>query len=95
VELHRAAYRRIASTGTNLVARGPLTDTEQLAHLAADIEPYLSADGTKVWSLMQLERRLHPEAHRRRRGGCLDRRRTPAADTEQLDDAGDRREAFP
>jgi hypothetical protein len=44
---------------------------------------------------MQLERRLRPEAYRRRRGGYLDRRRTPAADAEQLDDAGHRREAFP
>jgi hypothetical protein len=36
--------------------------------LAANVEPYTCADGTKVWSLMQLERQLQPEAYRRRRG---------------------------
>ena len=30
--------------------------------------------------LMQLERQLRPEAYGRRRGGYVDRRRTPAAD---------------
>jgi hypothetical protein len=48
--------------------------------LAAKVEPYLRADGTRIWSLMQLERQLRPEAYRRRRGGYLDRRRIPAAD---------------
>ena len=43
---------------------------------AANVEPYLRADGTRIWSLMQLERQLRPEAYRRRRGGYLDRRRT-------------------
>ena len=45
--------------------------------LAADIEPYRRADDTEVWSLMQLERQLRPEAYRTRRGGYLDRRRNP------------------
>jgi hypothetical protein len=44
--------------------------------LAAEVEPYLRADGTRIWSLVQLERQLRPEAYRRRRGGYLDRRRT-------------------
>jgi hypothetical protein len=43
---------------------------------AAKVEPYIRADGTRVWSLMQLERRLRPEVYGRRRGGYLDRRRT-------------------
>jgi hypothetical protein len=43
---------------------------------AANVEPYLRADGTRVWSLMQLERQLRPGAYGRRRGGYLDRRRT-------------------
>jgi hypothetical protein len=43
---------------------------------AANVEPYLSADGTRIWSLMQLERQLRPGAYGRRRGGYLDRRRT-------------------
>ena len=48
--------------------------------LAANVEPYIRADGTKVWSLMQLERQLQPEAYRRRRGGYIDRRRTRSGD---------------
>jgi hypothetical protein len=44
--------------------------------VAAKVEPYLRADGTTIWSLMQLERQLRPQAYGRRRGGCLDRRRT-------------------
>jgi hypothetical protein len=34
-----------------------------------------------VWSLMQLERELRPEAYGTRRGGYLDRRRNPTVDT--------------
>jgi hypothetical protein len=49
---------------------------------AAKIEPYVRADGTRVWSLMQLERQLRPEAYGRRRGGYIDRRRTPVADAQ-------------
>jgi hypothetical protein len=55
-------------------------DLATIRELAANIEPYLRADGTRIWSLMQLERQLRPEAYRRRRGGYLDRRRIPAAD---------------
>jgi hypothetical protein len=55
-------------------------DLATIRELAADIQPYVRADGTEVWSLMLLERQLRPEAYRRRRGGYLDRRRTRAAD---------------
>ena len=55
-------------------------DLATVCKLAAKVEPYLRADGTKVWSLMQLERQLRPEAYRRRRGGYLDRRRTRSGD---------------
>jgi hypothetical protein len=48
--------------------------------LAAKVEPYIRADGTRIWSLMQLAWQLRPEAYGRRRGGYLDRRRTSAAD---------------
>jgi ketosteroid isomerase-like protein len=48
--------------------------------LAAQVEPYLRADGTRIWSLMQLERQLRPAAYRRRRGGYLDRRHAPTTD---------------
>ena len=39
---------------------------------------YLRVDGTKVWSLMQLERHLHPDAYGRVRGGYIARRRPRA-----------------
>jgi hypothetical protein len=55
-------------------------DLATIRELAANVEPYLRADGTRVWSLMQLERQLRPEAYRRRRGGYLDHRRIRAAD---------------
>jgi hypothetical protein len=55
-------------------------DLATVRELAATVEPDVRADGTRVWSLMQLERRLRPEAYGRRRGGYLDRRRTPTAD---------------
>ena len=55
-------------------------DLATVRELAATVEPYIRADGTEVWSLMQLERKLRPEAYRRRRGGYVDRRQTPAAD---------------
>jgi len=51
-------------------------DLATISEAAANVEPYLRADGTRIWSLMQLERQLRPEAYGRRRGGYLDRRRT-------------------
>jgi hypothetical protein len=54
-------------------------DLATVRELAANVEPYIRADGSRIWSLMQLERQLRPEAYGRRRGGYLDRRQTPAA----------------
>jgi hypothetical protein len=51
-------------------------DLATIHKAAANVEPYLRADGTRIWSLMQLERQLRREAYGRRRGGYLDRRRT-------------------
>jgi hypothetical protein len=51
-------------------------DLVTVRELAAKVEPYLRADGTRIWSLTQLERQLRPEVYGRRRGGYLDRRRT-------------------
>jgi hypothetical protein len=51
-------------------------DLATLHELATKVEPYLRADGTRIWSLTQLERQLRPEVYGRRRGGYLDRRRT-------------------
>jgi hypothetical protein len=50
-------------------------DLVTVRELAAKVEPYLRADGTRIWSLTQLERQLRPEMYGRRRGGYLDRRR--------------------
>ena len=51
-------------------------DLTTIQAVAANVEPYICADGTRIWSLMQLERQLRPEVYARRRGGFLDRRRT-------------------
>jgi hypothetical protein len=51
-----------------------------VCELAANVEPYIRADGTRIWSLMQLERQLRPEAYGLRRGGYVDRRRIPTSD---------------
>jgi hypothetical protein len=51
-------------------------NTIQLA--ATHIEPYVRIDGTVVWSLMQLERQLRPDAYGRVRGGYIARRRPRA-----------------
>jgi hypothetical protein len=56
-------------------------DLATIREVAVNIEPYIRADGTRIWSLMQLERQLRPEAFGRRRGGYIDRRRSSTADT--------------
>ena len=55
-------------------------DLATVRKLAGKVEPYLRADGSRIWSLMLLERQLRPEAYGRRRGGYLDRRRTRTVD---------------
>jgi hypothetical protein len=59
-------------------------DLATVRELAAKVEPYIRADGTRIWSLMQLERQLRPEAYGRRRGGYLDRRQAPATDASPI-----------
>jgi hypothetical protein len=56
-------------------------DLATISEAAANVESYIRADGTRIWSLMQLERQLRPDAFRTRRGGYIDRRRTLAGDT--------------
>jgi hypothetical protein len=63
------------------VAVNARNEVAAVRELATNVEPYVRVDGTKVWSLMQLERQLRPEAYRRRRGGYLDRRQILADDT--------------
>jgi hypothetical protein len=53
-------------------------DLDTIQEVAAYVEPYLRVDGAKVWSLMQLERQLRPDAYGRVRGGDITRRRPPA-----------------
>jgi hypothetical protein len=59
-----------------------LLGVEQAAirEAAAHVEPYLRVDGTEVWSLMQLERQLRPDAYGRVRGGYVARRRPRASE---------------
>jgi hypothetical protein len=54
-------------------------DLAAIQEAAAHVEPYLRVDGTKVWSLTQLERQLRPDAYGRVRGGYLARRRPRAS----------------
>ena len=42
-------------------------DLAAVRELAVGVEPYVRSDGSKVWSLMHLQRQLRPEAYRRRR----------------------------
>jgi len=56
-------------------------DLATVRQVAACIEPYVRVDGTKVWSLMQLERHLQPEAYGRVRGGYIARRRPRSTGT--------------
>jgi hypothetical protein len=57
-------------------------DLAIIREAATNVEPYIRADGARIWSLMLLERQLRPEAFGRRRGGYIDRRRIPAAEAE-------------
>jgi hypothetical protein len=43
-------------------------DLATIQDAVTHIRPYVQVDGTKVWSLMQLERHLRPQAYGRGRG---------------------------
>jgi hypothetical protein len=38
-------------------------DLATIREVAANVEPYLRADHTRIWSLVQLERQLRPEIY--------------------------------
>jgi hypothetical protein len=78
---HDADLGRLIAAPLERCAELLCVDLATVRELAAGIEPYRRADGTRIWSLMQLERQLRPEADHTRRGGYLDRRRTLAGDT--------------
>ena len=56
-------------------------DLATIRQAAAHIQPYVRVDGTKVWSLMQLECQLRPQAYGRVLGGYIARRRVRVIDT--------------
>jgi hypothetical protein len=62
-------------------------DLATVRQAAANVEPYIRADGIKVWSLMQLERKLRPEAFGHRwPGGYITRRRPRLPISERPDE---------
>jgi hypothetical protein len=67
-------------TSRNRLASRP-HDLATITEAATHVEPYVRVDGTKVWSLMQLERQLRPQAYGRVRGGYIARRRIRATST--------------
>jgi hypothetical protein len=88
VELGTTYARSLPDPGVGRPIAAPLercaellgVDLATVGELAAKVEPYLRADGTRIWSLTQLERQLRPAVYGRRRGGYLDRRRTRTVD---------------
>jgi hypothetical protein len=77
-EAHDPAFGRPLAAPLERCAELLGVDLATLRQVAAEVEPYIRVDGTKVWSLMQLERRLRPDAYGRVRGGYLSRRRVRA-----------------
>jgi hypothetical protein len=56
-------------------------DLVAIQEAAAHVEPYVRVDGTEVWSLMQFERQLRPDAYGGVRSGYIARRRPQAPGT--------------
>jgi hypothetical protein len=77
-DVHDPAYARPIAAPLERCAELLGVDLATVERAAAHVDPYLRVDGTKVWSLMHLERRLRPEAYGRVRGGYISRRRRPA-----------------
>jgi hypothetical protein len=55
-------------------------DVATVRDAAAHVEPSVRVDATTVWSLMQRERRLRPDAYGRVRSGYIARQRPQATD---------------
>jgi len=55
-------------------------DLATVRELATGVEPYIRSDGSKVWSLMQLERQPRPRGVPPTAGGYVDHRRTQNTD---------------
>ena len=79
-ELHDPAYSRPIAAPLERCAELLGVDSAIVQRAAADVEPYIRVDGSKVWSLMLLDRQRHAVAHGRVRGGYVSCRRRPARD---------------
>ncbi|HEV8374397.1 MAG TPA: hypothetical protein VGR68_14450 [Actinomycetota bacterium] len=79
-ERHDSDFNRPIAAPLERCAELLGVDPATVRRAATAIEPYVRVDGVKVWSLMQLERQLRPEAFGRVRGGYISRRRVPASD---------------
>ena len=73
--MHDPAYSRPIAAPLERCAELLGVDSAIVQRAAADVEPYIRVDGSKVWSLMLLDRQLHAEAYGRVRGGYVSRRR--------------------
>jgi hypothetical protein len=80
-EANDPAYARPIAAPLERCAELLGVDLAAITEAATHVQPYVRVDGTKVWSLMQLERKLRPQAYGRVRGGYLARRRVRATDT--------------
>ena len=78
-EAHDPTLRRPIAAPLERCAELLGVDLDALQEAAAHVEPYLRVDGTKLWSLLQLERQLRPDAYGRARGGYVARRRPRTA----------------
>ena len=74
-EAHDPTLTRLIAAPLERCAELLGVDLDAIREAAAHIEPYVRVDGTRVWSLMQLERHLRPDAYHRVRGGYIARRR--------------------
>jgi hypothetical protein len=80
-EVNDPAYSRPIAAPLERCAELLGVDLATITEAAAHVQPYVRVDGSKVWSLMQLERQLRPQAYGRVRGGYIARRRVRATDT--------------
>jgi hypothetical protein len=79
-EVHDPTLTRPIAASLEWCAELLDVDLDAIREAATHVEPYVRVDGTKVWSLMQLERQLRPEAYGRVRGGYIARRRPQATE---------------
>ena len=79
-EAHDPTLTRPIAAPLERCAEFLCVDLTTVREAAARVQPYVRIDGTKVWSLMQLERHLRPDAYGRVRGGYIARRRSQATD---------------